>query len=148
MRPTLATIAVAAVTLAGLARADDVRRIDLCTLKSHFSDYADQLVEVAADIQFSYHFTQLEDARCKDSGLSVHFPTDNSAHPDLDELEKLYFPSMNGEVRIFGTFRGRVRDNTKQDPNRFFEDGIPFMLLELESVSNVVVRRTGKRDEF
>jgi hypothetical protein len=108
----------------------------LCDLARQAANYADQLVEVTAEIEFSYHTTSLLDARCT-FAVTVWFPTDQAVRPDLSQLRSLRLSSMSGAIRIFGRFRGRFRDNTKQDPQRFLEDGIPFALLELEAASNL-----------
>jgi hypothetical protein len=130
----------------GDAQSEGARHVELCDLVTHPADYADQFIEVTSEIEFGYHVTLLKDSHC--NGVAVWFPTDKVVRPDIDKLSDLRRSSMSGSIRIFGTFRGRFRDNSKQDPQRFFEDGIPFVLIELESVSNLVTRHADRRDLF
>ena len=120
----------------GVSRSESARQVEFCDLAPQAAEYADQLIEVTAEISFSYHAALLLDSRCE-FGVTVWFPTDEAVHPDVDKLRDLRLSSMSGATRIFGKFRGRFRNNTKQDPPKFFEGGIPFMLLELEAVSNI-----------
>ncbi len=131
---TVLCMAIAFTT--GPSHSQSARQVELCDLAPKPGEYADQLIEVSAEITFSLHATMLLDSRCK-FGVTVWFPTDKVIRPDLDQLRELHLQSMSGAIRIFGKFRGRFRDNTRQDPQRFFEDGTPFMLLELEAVSNL-----------